>query len=107
MANNISSMANIGRTTANSGSVANMSSNYSNMPLMNQYYPSNVPCFPEFLNSGTNSLFNYSSLDMGAAFDQLFRQTECQNREVPNFMSTTSNATRRPPDFDPDIISID
>jgi hypothetical protein len=102
MANSLSSMA---RSSMNGSSISNMTStSYTNMPILNQYYSTNVNCFPDFLNSGPTSLFNYSSmkslyfcqllfhfihsnhfisdLDMGAAFDQLFRQPDSQNREV-------------------------
>jgi len=56
-----SSMANMSRSTVNSPSVPNMSNSYSNMPLLNQYYSSNVPLFTDFLNTGNSSILNYSS----------------------------------------------
>ncbi|CAG2162346.1 unnamed protein product [Oppiella nova] len=81
----VSSMASSGRSSTASA--------YTSVPLLNQYYSS----FPDFLNSGNNSLFNYSNVDMSSAFDHLFRQ----DREVPNY------SRGRPADSDPDIISID
>jgi len=104
-----SSTTNIGRTLVNAPSVANISSSYTNMPLLNpSFYSTNVTCFPDFLNSAPNSIFNYSNMDLNATFDHLFRQNECQNRET-NYLQNQPNTNRRPPtDFDsPDIISID
>ncbi|CAG2106505.1 unnamed protein product, partial [Medioppia subpectinata] len=89
----ISSMSSIGRSSASSTLPA--TSGYPSVPLLNQYYSS----FPDFLNTGNNSLFNYSNIDMSSAFDHLFRQSS--DRETQNYLRGL------PDDSDPDIISID
>ncbi len=59
MANSLS----LARSSTNGSSFGSMTStSYTNMPILNQYYSTNVNCFPDFLNSAPTSLFNYSSI---------------------------------------------